>query len=554
MSDAIHFGLNQDKTIDSVKVVWNDNTRHIIKNIKPNQTITISQQDGNASPNTTMESHETLFTDITNPSGINFTHKENNFNDFKKETLLPHRMSQLGPALAVADVNGDGLEDFFIGGAKGYPSALYLQNTSGKFSKSSKMFASDKNYEDVGAVFFDADNDGDQDLYVISGGIENEPNNSFYLDRLYENTGEGNFNKNVTALPKILSSGLRVSATDFDKDGDIDLFVGGRVKPGFYGRTVRSYLLRNDSNDRNISFTDVTEELIPELLNHTMITASTWADIDEDGDNDLLIASEWGSLELFTNNTSSFKNNSKEYGLSKHVGWWSSIEVNDIDNDGDLDIIAGNLGLNYKYKASFEKPFYMYINDFDENGTDDIVLGYSQGNKVFPVRGRQCTSDQMPFIKEKFKNYNDFGSSNINDIYGEKLMESISYEATCFASAIFKNVDDTFEFHPFENRAQLSSVNKILVDDFNNDQKKDILLLGNLYGSEVETPRNDASYGSLLTGKQNNQFEFVSNDTSGLWAGGDVKDAAFIKVGTSKAILIARNNGKLSLMKINKTE
>lgn len=551
MADQIHFGVNQDNIIDSLKVIWNDNTFHSIKNIKPNQTIAVSYTDKGAFKNKAETDSKYLFTDITNSSGINFKHQENDFDDFEKEVLLPHRMSQLGPALAVADVNNDGLDDFFIGGAKNQKSALYIQAESGTFTKNTRFFSADKKHEDVGAVFFDADNDGDTDLYVISGGTELEPKSNYYLDRLYENKGNGTFIKNTTALPRIASSGLRVSISDFDNDGDIDLFVGGRIKPGFYGQPVNSYLLENISTKEKIAFKDVIKNSIPEMVEHTMITASAWADIDKDGDQDLLIANEWGPIELFENNQGVFSNQSSKYGLSEHVGWWSSIAVNDIDNDNDLDIIAGNLGLNYKYKASFDKPFYLYINDFDDNNTDDIVLGYSQENNVYPVRGRQCSSQQMPFIKEKFKNYNDFGSANIKDIYGEKLSEGISYKATYFASAILKNNNGKFEFDAFENRAQLSSVNKILIDDFNKDKNKDILLLGNLFGSEVETPRNDASYGFFLKGNSNNQVEFVSNATVNLWANGDVKDAAFITVGGTKSILVAKNNDVLSLLKIN---
>ena len=550
MADAVHFGVKQDEIIDSLKVVWNDNTSHTLKNIKPNQTITISYKDQNNLSNKPVKPFEGLFTDITNELGIKFEHKENSFDDFEKEVLLPHKMSQLGPALAVADVNGDGLDDFFIGGAKGQKSALYLQTKSGTFTKNTNIFAKDKKHEDVGAVFFDADNDGDKDLYVISGGTELEVNDGYYLDRFYENMGNGSFVKKHSAIPNITSSGLRISTTDFDNDGDVDLFIGGRVKPGFYGRPATSYLLENKSQNGVISFENITQKAIPELVEHTMVTASAWADIDQDGDNDLLIANEWGPIELFINDSGVFSNKSAEYGLSEYVGWWSSIEVVDIDNDNDLDIIGGNLGLNYKYKADFDKPFYLYLNDFDGNNTDDIVLGYSQENKVFPVRGRQCSSQQMPFIKKKFKTYNDFGSANIEDIYGEKLNEGISYKATYFASAILKNENSKFQFQAFENRAQLSSVNKILIDDFNKDATNDILLLGNLFGSEVETPRNDASYGMLLVGVGNGGYEFLENYKANLWASGDVKDAAFINVGDAKAILLAKNNDYLQLIKI----
>ena len=549
MADAIHFGVHQDHLIDSIRVTWSDNTSQVFRGVKPNQTLTISYENQDKIVKNSTSS-DYIFTDITAQSTVNFRHTENDFNDFEKETLLPHRMSQLGPALAVADVNNDGLEDFFIGGAKGHSSALYLQNASGKFSKSTSAFFRDKNHEDVGAVFFDADNDGDQDLYVVSGGTEANLNDDYYTDRFYENNGKGNFIRNKKALPKMTSSGLRVSPSDYDNDGDIDLFVGGRVVPGFYGRSTRSYLLENKSSDGGVNFEDVTETAIPEMMKHSMITASVWADINKDGLQDLIIANEWGPIEVFINESGIFKNETKAFGLSEHVGWWSALEVSDMDNDGDLDIIGGNLGLNYKYKASFDNPFYMYVNDFDVNNTDDIVLGYSQENQVYPVRGRQCSSEQMPFIKEKFKSYNDFGTANVKDIYGDKLKEGLEYRATYFASAILKNENNSFRFEAFENRAQLSSVNKILIDDFNKDVAKDILLFGNLYGSEVETPRNDASYGTLMVRNSDNAFKCLDNNKANLWAGGDIKDAAFITIGESKAILLARNNDKLSIIKI----
>ncbi len=548
MADAVHFGLGEDKLVDSIRVVWSDGTEQVMGQVEPNQTVSISYM-----PLRQFRANETQsqfnFEDITKQTGVNYSHQENDFNDYQKETLLPHKMSQLGPALAVADVNDDGLEDFFIGGAKGQPAALYLQTSSGKFTKKSRLFYADRMHEDVGATFFDADQDGDQDLYIVSGGTEESPNSPYYQDRFYENNGKGSFTKREGAIPMIRTSGLRVAPGDFDNDGDIDLFIGSRVKPGFYGRYSKSYLLENTSGSGKIRFEDVTENKIPDMLEHTMITSSTWADLNKDGQQDLVITNEWGPIEVYINNSGNFTNETEAYGLSEYVGWWNTVAIDDVDNDGDLDIIGGNLGLNYKYKASFDSPFYFYLNDFDNNQVDDIVLGYSEGSQVYPVRGRECSSGQMPFIKEKFKTYNDYGSANISEIYGEALTAGITYKATHFASSLLINENGKFEVSPFENGAQLSSVNKVFVKDFNNDSKPDILLLGNLYGSEVETPRNDASYGVLLAGNGSGAYNQITNQKANLWAGGDVKDAAFIKIGHTTAVLVARNNGMLSILK-----
>lgn len=552
MANKLHFGIGQNKKIDSIEVIWPNNTYQVVKNIKINQTLVVEYNEKATKPYTTKLTKEGLFQDITKNSKINFKHSENEFNDFFEETLLPHRMSQLGPALAVADVNGDGLDDFFVGGAKDQVSILYVQNSDGEFVHNSSLFEGDKRHEDVGAVFFDADNDGDNDLYVISGGSEEEPNSSYYLDRIYKNDGSGNFIKSKNSLPKVTNSGLRVAPGDYDQDGDLDLFVGGRVVPGKYGRPVQSYLLENQSSNGVLNFVDVTKKVIPEMIEHTMITAVVWHDFDSDDYPDLLVANEWGPIELFVNNNGYFQNRTEKYALDKNVGWWSSLTIEDIDEDGDMDVIAGNLGLNYKYKASDEAPFYMYVNDFDDNQKEDIVLGYQQDSTVYPVRGRQCSSNQMPFIKEKFKTYNDFGSATITEIYGDKLSKGEQYVATDFSTVILYNEGDEFSFSKLPNRVQVSSVNSSMVDDYNNDNQKDILLLGNLYGSEVETPRNDASYGFLLLGAPNNKFSHISNQDANLWAGGDVKDALKINLANNaKGILIARNNGLLSLIKIS---
>lgn len=551
MAHNLHFGIGQDKKIDSILVIWPNSTYEVFVDIPINKTVTLAYNNDNVRPFNYPTPKKGIFKDITRASKINYNHSENNYNDFLEETLMPHRMSQLGPALAVADVNNDGLDDFFIGGAKDQTSQLFFQNSEGEFVSTTLPFVTDRMHEDVGAIFFDADNDGDLDLYVISGGSEKTPNDPYYMDRLYENDGKGKFKKSTTALPNVVNSGLRVVTADYDQDGDLDLFIGGRILPGRYGRLTKSFMLENQSSNGMLKFTDVTDSTIPDMTDHTMVTAAAWHDFNGDNYPDLLVANEWGPIELFINEKGVFKNKTKDYGLDKNIGWWSSLTLEDIDNDGDMDIIAGNLGLNYKYKASFEAPFYMYINDFDNNKKEDIVLGYQQDSTVYPVRGRQCSSEQMPFIKEKFKTYNEFGSASINEIYGDKLKQGISYEATDFSSSILHNQGGHFSFTPLPNRIQLSSVNKVFVDDYNKDKQKDILLLGNLYGSEVETPRNDASYGFLLLGTNSNDFEYLSNEDANLWAKGDIKDAAIINLANGKGILLARNNGELSLIRVN---
>ncbi|MCB0631646.1 MAG: VCBS repeat-containing protein, partial [Lewinella sp.] len=424
VSPVLHFGLGAARQIDRLVIYWPDNRSQELENVPVNQTLTLQIAD--AVPTTDFsdqrETPEPVFQALSEEEiGIQWTHKENDFDDFKVETLLPHRMSRSGPALAVADVNGDGLEDFFTGGAKGQSAALFVQKKGGKFvQETMPAFENDSKYEDVDALFFDADGDGDQDLYIVSGGYEEAWKNTYYEDRFYENVGTGQFIRRADALPQIMESGAVVAAGDYDQDGDLDLFVGTRVKPGKYGHPTKSSLLQNTGAGGTIRFVDVTELLSPELSNHPyMVTDAIWVDIDQDQNPDLAIANEWGPIELFLNDGTSFRNATQDYHLDEHPGWWYSIATSDVDHDGDNDLLVGNLGLNYKYKASREAPFFMYVDDFDENNTNDIVLGYSQDEDVFPLRGKQCSSQQMPFIKEKFKTYDAFGKADLQDVFGD---------------------------------------------------------------------------------------------------------------------------------------
>jgi hypothetical protein len=409
----------------------------------------------------------------------------------------------------------------------------------------------DIGHEDTGALFFDADGDGDQDLYIVSGGYEKPSEDAYYRDRFYENEGNGNFIRRKNSIPKVLGSGLAITAGDYDNDGDLDLFIGTRVKPTGYGQYAKSYLLENKSSKGNILFEDVTENAIPEMLEHSMINDALWVDMDNDTHLDLVIATEWGSIEMYVNRGGLLKNVTQEYGLDQYKGWWYSISASDLDNDGDMDLVAGNLGLNYKYKASEHTPFYMYVNDFDDNEKEDIVLGYTQDSTVFPLRGRQCSSGQMPFIKKKYESYDAFAKANIQEVYGEKLNQGIHYRVTNFASGVFINEKGRgFQFVPFENLSQLSSVNGILIDDYDGDGQKDIVLLGNMYGSEVETPRNDASYGSFLKGN-GAEFKALWPYESGLYMAGDVKQVSPITLTKDKkGIVVAKNNGPVQVIEV----
>ncbi|PID71334.1 MAG: hypothetical protein CR985_00280 [Flavobacteriales bacterium] len=551
MADDLIFGLGKLQQADSLKIIWPDGTSQSIKEINANQTIDVKYNPQNENEDLLIkDKNEYLFADIIQKTGVDFLHNENDFDDFKIETLLPHRMSRLGPALAVADVNGDNLDDFFIGGASGQSSILYIQTTKGNFIKKDSDFSAEKSQEDVGALFFDVDNDGDKDLYVVSGGTEMKPYDNYYLDRLYENKGDGHFVNNTKSLPKVNNSGLNVSAADFDKDGDIDLFVGGRVLPGKYGRYTKSFLLENRSNQGKILFEDVTGKIFPQMEKHTMVVDSKWVDLDGDGTQELIIANEWGPVEIYEYRNKKFENLTWDYNLSDQIGWWSKLEITDVDNDGDMDIIAGNLGQNYKYKASDDMPFFMYVNDFDNNGIDDIVLGYKQDTAVFPVRGRQCSSGQMPFIKKKFKTYDEFGRADINTIYGEQLKNAIKYRANNFKTTLFENDNGKFTAEALDVMTQLSSVNEIIAEDFNGDGHIDLLLLGNLNTSEVETPRNDASYGTLLLGKPDGNFSYISNNQINLWANGDIKNARLITIAGKRAVIIAKNNDSVSILSL----
>ncbi len=547
----LHFGLGLKDRIDSLTIRWPDGKKQILTDLSADQTLTLDDENAITTRRESPAKQPKLFEDITSASGVAYRHQENEYNDFEKETLLPHKTSRFGPGISVGDANGDGLEDFFVGAAKGFSGSLYLQTTHQTFrTTASQPWKMDRESEDIGAVFFDADNDGDSDLYIVSGGNEFVPDSPELQDRLYLNDGQANFTKSLNALPVMLTSGSCVVPGDFDKDGDTDLFVGGRLIPGKYPFPPRSYLLQNDGG----KFADVTQKLAPDLLKPGLVTAAVWTDFNSDGQLDLIVVGEWMDVLLMRNEGGQFINNTSLAGLNQTTGWWFSITAEDVDRDGDMDVVAGNLGLNYKYKASVEEPFSVYCRDFDQNGTLDIVLGYYNGSEIYPLRGRQCSSEQMPFIKEKFPTYEKFALASLTDVYGmENLNTSLHYDALTFATTYFENLGNgKFKSIPLPNLAQLSSVNGILIDDFDNDGHSDLVIAGNLYESEVETPRNDAGMGLFLKGDDDGRFKAVGVYQGGFFAKGDVKAIRLIRLGKKekRAVLVAKNDDYLQLIRV----
>lgn len=546
MSNTLHFGLGEDVNIDKLEVVWSDGKTQTLKKIKTNQTITLNYLDSeNNHENENETKTETLFTE----QPFTFSHIEIPYKDYDKQLLLPHKLSQTGPAVAKADLNNDGLDDIFIGGAHQQSGQLLIAHKEGGFKSVSILdFLKDRQYEDVSACFFDADNDGDYDLYVVSGSYEFSEDSDLLQDRLYINNGNLNFTRSNSAIPVIKTAGSVVRASDFDNDGDMDLFVGSRVIPGKYPYAPTNFLLINDKG----IFKNKIDTLAPEAKTIGMITDAQWADIDNDSDKDLILTGEWMGIEVLLNHNGILSKNNKYESLSLEKGWWNSIVVEDVDGDGDKDIIAGNLGLNYKHHASKEKPFHVYTHDFDNNGVEDIILAKYYNSKQVPVRGKSCTSQQMPFLKEKIKTYNEFANSDLQGILGESIQSSLHYEVTEFQSGIFTNEGNgTFSFKEFPIEVQRSPINSMIYKDFDGDKIKDLLMAGNNHQSEVETTRADAGIGVFLKGTSDGGFNYLPNNQIGFYANLDVRALISLKSAEGNLTLVVNNNDGHQLFKVS---
>ncbi len=555
----LHFGLGKNTKVDTIQVTWPDGKQEEFTNIKGNQLMVLEYKDAKK-PSTSplIPKTDWLLTEITGSLSIDYKHNENKYNDFMREPLLPHKTSQFGPSIAVADVNNDGLDDFYVGGASESSGHLFIQKSNGRFKKStSQPWKGDKETEDIAASFFDANGDGFKDLYVVSGGNEFLGENPLLMDRLYLNDGKGKFTKTTNVLPTMLTSGGVIAPYDYDDDGDFDLFVGGRLVPENYPTPARSYILENKKRDNGeFYYEDVTATIAPDLVKPGMVTSAVWVDFNNDKAIDLVVTGEWMPLLFLKNDNTKFVNMTSQYGLDKTTGWWNSITSGDFDGDGDIDFVAGNLGLNYKYKASEKESFDIYAGDFDKNTRLDIVLGYYSKGTQFPLRGRQCSSEAMRSVKLKYENYNDFAESTLEDVYtAEALEKALHYKVWIFASSYIENQGNgKFKVIPLPNEAQFSSINGILTDDYNNDGNLDLFVAGNFYASEVETPRNDASLGLILLGDGNGKFNPMPASESGLFAPYDTRNVESINLVNGKAVLLVNNNDLLRVFKVNKKE
>jgi enediyne biosynthesis protein E4 len=531
----LHFGLGKYDSVDEIRLIRLDGTTEVIKNVKADKLIELGFDPKNAGFKH-VNTDEALFEGTTGL--LRHVHQENFADDFQREILLPHKMSQLGPFMSKGDSNGDDLEDFYISGSAGFSGALYQQNADGSFVNVPGPWSQQRQLEEMGSVFFDADGDGDDDLYVVSGSNEAPYNSPLMQDQLYINSGSGSFkNETQNRLPKIESSGQRVTAADYDKDGDIDLFVGGRQSPGLYPFSPKSYLLQNN----NGVFSDVTAES-PDLVSPGMITEAIFDDFDRDGDPDLIGVGEWMPVSFFENTNGRFVNVTSKFGLSQSNGWWTSVSAGDFNSDGRNDYVLGNIGENNKFHPSEDHPLEIYCHDFDASGTHDIVLGKYQDGVCYPVRGRQCSSEQMPFISQKFPTYADFAVANLGSIYGDdNLKKALHFSAYEFSSCILLSDGTGYALKKLPVYAQLGPLNKTLVKDLNGDGNLDVVGVGNNFGTEVETIRYDAGRGVVLLGDGKGNFTQLAPQQSGFFANLDAKDMILV----GKQYFIASNNGPL---------
>lgn len=554
MATPIHFGLGEISRVDSVVVIWPDNTCQAVRNPDINTLTEIVYKEGNPSvdPQNIAVTGKQIFQDVSDSWGIDFKHVEEDFIDFRIQPLLPHKFSKLGPGLAVGDVNGDGLDDFFVGGAFEQSGQIFLQNPNGSFN--GRDLESGDNYEkDMGALFLDINGDGHEDLYVASGGSEFRTGSEYYQDRVYFGDGNGGFIRQEDILPSLTSSTSVVTAADFDRDGSKEIFVGGRVLSNQYPTPPESYILSFQDG----RFVDVTELVAPGLKNIGLVTSATWTDFNNDNWPDLVVAGEWMPITFFENREGTFENVTHELGLSNTVGWWNSIIPGDFNQDGYTDYAAGNLGLNSTLQNTETGNVQITFGDFNKDGLTDPVISQMLNGVRKPVHLKDDMLLQMPVLERRYPSYKSYGEAALTDVLSsEHLASENNVTINTFETTVFINEQgENFRIETLPMEAQIAPVFGLLARDFDEDGNPDIIMTGNSFSTETFTGWYDAFSGLLLKGDGEGNFKTASFSESGFYFPGDAKALTNLKgSGNKELILAARNNGALQMFEVNQSQ
>ncbi len=560
IENIAHFGLGKNSLVDSIRVEWPGNKQQTIVHPKSDQTLTLNIKNAitNNPPSQLPKATGNWFTDITKLAGINYVYAEVDFIDFDIQRLIPHKLTQYGPSIAVGDINGDGLADFITGGGSPFCATIFTQTKTGQFSKKKLINSSiPQLQDDAGLCLFDADGDNDLDLFIVSGGAENEPQSKAYMDHFFVNDGKGNFTESVIDITNNRATKSCIIAADYDNDGDLDLFIGGRVIPGRYPSPTSSFLYRNDSKNGKIIFTDVTSKIAPDLQNIGMVTSAVWSDINNDHKIDLLITTEWGAIITLQNQGNKLVKVNNN--ISNETGWWNSITAADIDNDGDMDYIVGNFGQNGYLKPSTQFPIKAYAKDFDNNTSFDAVFSSFLPStingpiKEFPIAGRDEFLREMTAMKERFPNYTSYAKSTMQEVFSPEIMKgALALSVVNFNTCWIENKGQfNFVLHPLPVQAQLAPVYGIVAKDFDGDGNIDIALNGNEYSMAPYLGRYDAFNGLILKGNGKGEFEPLSILQSGFYISGNGKGLAEIVVNNRLSLIGGQNNGPLKLFKNN---
>lgn len=552
MQNIAHFGLGKIQVIDSVIIKWPDGNMQLLKNVPADQVLQVAASDARL-PYTFLrnDASQALFREVSDSLNVHVQQEENDFSDFTIQKLLPHKFTQYGPGLAVGDVDGNGLDDVVCGGSLSFSPRLLLQQPDGKFTVKEIIPGANKTnkkWEDLGLLLFDADGDGDLDLYTASGGYESQPGTNAYADKLYINDGKGNFLADSMALPKNFTSKSCVRAVDFDKDGDLDIFVAGRVEPWNYPKPVSSYIYRNDSKPGHVQFTDVTATVAKDLNNIGLTCDAVWTDFDNDGWPDLMLAGEWMPVTFFKNDKGILKKISAP-GIGGETGFWNSIAPGDFDNDGDIDYVVGNMGQNSYYTASKQYPVKIYAKDFDDNGNYDAIpslyLPDDKGDKKeYPAQTRDDLIRQIIGTRMKFQNYRSFANATMDKVLTtDELKGALVLQAQNLKTCLIRNNGNgSFDMIPLPVQAQVSSINGMVAEDFDGDGNLDIVMNGNDFGTEVSVGRYDALNGLYLKGDGKGGFLPQAILKSGIYIPGNGKALVKAKSAGGGLLLVASQN------------